>query len=146
MFPPLEGCARGLPHHSSPSGFILPSKKASERLPQHLLGPGAKHRCTMVLCSGLPQFLPPPGSISKGGGSSSQRKHETSSDCPQHHPGLAVAHTAQQAAPPGQKGIRVPSSPTCSPLLPASFQGGTSILVAADCSGSFFQLRMARAL
>lgn len=38
----------------------------------------------MGLCSGLPYLLPPPGSISRGGGSSSQRKHKTSSVCPRH--------------------------------------------------------------
>ncbi|RLV88783.1 hypothetical protein DV515_00015299 [Chloebia gouldiae] len=81
------------------------------------------------------------GSISKGGGSSSQRKHKTSSDCPQHLPGLTMAHTPQQTTPSGEKGIQVPSSPTCSPLLPASFQGGTPILMPAGCTGSLLPAR-----
>lgn len=36
----LEGSARGVSHHSSPTGLTLPSEKASERLPHHHLGPG----------------------------------------------------------------------------------------------------------
>lgn len=43
MFPSLEaleGCAREMSHHSSPTGFIPSSKKASERLPHWHLGPG----------------------------------------------------------------------------------------------------------
>lgn len=43
----------------------------------------AKQSRTMGLCvPGSPYLLPPPGSISRGGRSSSQRKHKTSGVCP----------------------------------------------------------------
>lgn len=79
------GCARGVLY---PIGLTLPCEKTSERLPHRHFGAGmllgAKQDHTMGLCSGLPYLLPPPGSISKGGGSFSQRKHKTSSICPRH--------------------------------------------------------------
>ena len=78
----------GVPPLLRPTSLILPCEKTLERLPHRHLGagmlPGAKHSHTMGLCSWLPYLLPPPGSISKGGGSFSQRKHKTSSVCPQH--------------------------------------------------------------
>lgn len=79
------GCARAVLY---PTGLILHCEKTSERLPHRHFGAGmllgTKQGHTMGLCSGLPYLLPPPGSISKGGGSFSQRKHKTSSICPRH--------------------------------------------------------------
>ena len=82
------GHAGGVPLLLRPTGLTLPREKALGRLPRHRRGagtlPGAKQGHTMGLCSGLPHLLPPPGSISRGRGSSAQRERKTSSVCPQH--------------------------------------------------------------
>lgn len=126
MFPSpeaLEGCARGVFNHPSPTGLTLPPKKASERLPHHHLlcweqNTGTQWGCVLGSCN----FSFPRVHL-QGWGSSSQRKYRTSNDCPQHHPGLTMACTAQQTLgrkASGYMGSPQVLTPHCSLQFPAS--------------------------
>lgn len=136
----LEGSARGVSHHSSPTGLTLPSEKASERLPHHHLGPdaaGSKTQAHNGAVFWAPATSPSPRVHLRGRrklfSKEAQDKQRLSPAPSWPHHGT---HSTANSPPWGERhqgarSVPRPSSPTCSPLLPASFQGGASILMPA---------------